>query len=79
MWKGYWPNAVVLYHGRIKRMFTYGPCDTLEKAKHVIDCWNNVYDNGVVCSYVEHSWDRKRVCCKFHEDTLRRLEYADKL
>lgn len=79
MYKGYWPNAVVWDKGKIVRMFTYDSCFSLKEAKKCIDKWNEIYEGGVLSSYIEHSWDKRRVCCKFYEETLRKLEYACEL
>lgn len=77
MYRGYWPNAIVMDNRRkVIRLFTYDACDTLNRARRVINDWNKTYEGCIVASYIEHSWDKKRVCCKFYEDRLRKLEYG---
>ena len=75
MYRGYEPNAIMIEaSGRIVRLFTYDACRSLKEAKQVIKKWNE--DNELVSSYIQHSWDKKKVCCKFYEDRLSYLEYG---
>ena len=79
MYKWYWPNAIAVDDkGRVTRLFTYDCCFSLKEAKQVIENWNTEgpYKGCLVASYIQHSWDKKKVCCKFYERRLRSLEWG---
>ena len=75
---GYWPNAIA-YHGGKEapvRLFSYEPIDTLERAKECIKMWHDHYKYDILVSWIEHSWDHKKVCFNVDEKIMRKLEFG---
>ena len=88
MYKGYWPNAVAAVVKldpedgsryilrKVIRLTTYQSCDSLEEAKLTIANWENHFGYKILSSYIEHSWDKRKVQVKIHENNVRKLEWG---
>lgn len=49
----YEPNAIYVEGRKKKRLFTYHPVLTLEKAKHCIDVWKNDYSFDIIGAWID--------------------------
>ena len=49
----YEPNAIYVEDRKKKRLFTYHPVLTLEKAKHCIDVWKNDYSFDITSAWID--------------------------
>lgn len=78
---GYEPNAIAIYtgygknKGKFERRFTYDSCRSLEEAQKCIETWRNS-DYILLCSWIVHTWDRRKVDVRIYEEAVQSLEWG---